>query len=509
MFAPFASRLSLGCLALSLFSLTTDYVHADWRSAIGWAEFTSELGPDYPDGTGVLVAQGEADANGTNPGAACLPDNTNSLVTGKLILPKTPDASNSNHALNVARRFYGNTTSVAPGVTDIFAYEANDYLGALTSNSIPANRKVHCNAWVANFGTLGAFKLAEIDSRIQSNGYLLVAGLSNGSNTSVPQIFTSTYNALSVGRSNGNHSRNGTNVGRGNYLAGRIKPEVVIPETTTSWSTGAVSSIAAVLYQVAQEAHPQAYDHSEVIKAIIMAGATKQEFDGWDRTTTRPLDEVFGAGEAHILNSYLILSAGEQTPGTVAPTGWSFSDLAGSDGPDSFLERTYDFSVPEGSVAEDFSVILNWNYSGSGTPRDLKLELISLTAGNKLVDTSNSSIDNVEHIYRRHLPAGNYQLKVSRADESDDPISFALAWQSQFGDGPQTLMSKASNGNPKLTVTEVFKDQPYVIERSIGLGAWTPVHSFTPKTWGDYVWEDTDGHMPEVEVFYRCSWPSL
>ena len=504
MFASSNARSRLA--SLFVIPLALECVHADWRADVGWNEFTSLLGPGYPDGSGVLVAQGEADANGDETILAYLPNPANSEVSGKTITAQTPGGSNSSHALNVARRFYGNTTSLAPGVTDIFVYEAADYLELLKTDSIPTDRKVHCHAWIGDFESDADTNLAEIDSRIQSNGFLLVGGLNNGSSTDVPQLFGTTYNALSVGRSNGAHSRNGTIFGQGNYVAGRVKPEIVIPETVTSWSTGAVSSIAAVLYDVAQGTHPQAYDHSEVIKAIIMAGATKQEFDGWDRTTTRPLDEVFGAGEAHILNSYLILSAGAQTPGTVAPTGWSFSNIADPPGPTSFLERTYDFTVPADTVAEDFSVILNWHYSGSGTPRDLKLELISLTNGNTIVDMSDSSVDNIEHIYRRHLPAGNYQLKVSRSDSSNSSISFALAWQSQFGDGLQTLIGKTSSGDPELTITEIFKDHPYFIERSIGLGPWSVVHTFTPTTWGDYVWEDPDGHMPGVEVFYRSGW---
>ena len=63
---------------------------------------------------------------------------------------------------------------------------------------------------------------------------------------------------------------------------------------------------------------------SEVIKAMLMAGATKGEFanwidpttglvNPWNRTQTRPLDDVFGAGELNVYNSYLIGIGGKQS----------------------------------------------------------------------------------------------------------------------------------------------------------------------------------------------------
>ena len=52
-------------------------------------------------------------------------------------------------------------------------------------------------------------------------------------------------------------------------------------------------------------------------------------------------------------------------------------------------------------------------------------------------------------------------------------------------------------------MTNIFKDRPYVIERSVDLDNWTEVHSFTPTTWDDFVWEDPDGFGGGDGVFYR------
>ncbi len=71
-------------------------------------------------------------------------------MSGTTISAQTIGGSNSNHALTVAKRFYGNTTSMAPGVTDSHAYGASDYFNKLKANLLPTDRKVHCNAWIGS-----------------------------------------------------------------------------------------------------------------------------------------------------------------------------------------------------------------------------------------------------------------------------------------------------------------------------------------------------------------------
>ena len=470
-------------------------VSADWRADLGWTDFKDALGPGYPDGSSVLVVQAEAYQTGNY-----LPDALNPEMAGKTITPHS-SGGNSSHALTVAKHFYGNTTGMAHGVTDIHAYYAGDYLTIPVFSSISSTRRVHCNAW---YGTSPdpAGDLGDLDSVIASKGFLVVGGLNNGSGTSVPHIFASTYNALSVGLTTGGHSRGGTIVA--GYGVGRVKPEIVLPDTATSWATGGACSLAAVLYEVAATGgHTDAETNSEVMKAIIMAGATKQEFDDWDRTTTRPLDEVYGAGEVNILNSHQILAAGQHPPGVVPPTGWSYNNIYDPPGPGDDTSRSYEFAIPANSWGDDFSVILNWNHDGSGIPRDLRLELYSLTGGTILLDESDSVVDNVEHIYRRNLPAGSYRLTVSRSDAVTDAIDYGLAWQAQLGNGPHTFTGESANTLPEITVTNIFKDRPYIIERSLDLDTWTEVHSFTPTTWADFVWEDPAGFSIGDRAFYR------
>lgn len=495
---PILPKATLLPACLAALGAVTNVASADWRTDVDWDDFTAELGPGYPDGSGVPVLQAEADAS-TSDGLQYLPNPADSEMSGKTITPQTP-GSNSSHALTVAKRFYGNTTSMAHGVTDIHAWFASDYLSAY--GSVSSARKVHCHAWIANFSSNAVDNLGSLDSTIDSKGFLVIGGLNNGSGTTVPHVFGTTYNTISVGVSSGGHSRGGTTLA--GYGPGRVKPEIVLPDSYTSYSTGGAASLAAVLYEVAATGgHTDADAHSEVMKAIIMAGATKREFASWDRTTARPLDDIFGAGEANILNSYHILAGGGHDSGPVPSTGWSYDFISDPNGPNDFTTRSYDFTIPETRWADDFSVVLNWNHSGSGTARDLKLALYALRDGPTLLDQSDSAVDNVEHIYQRNLPAGTYRITVSRADTENAAIDYGLAWEAQLGDGPRTRTAASAANLPEITVTQIFKDHPHVIERSLDLQTWTLVHSFTPTTWDDYVWEDPSGFSVGTEAFYR------
>ena len=116
-----------------------------------------------------------------------------------------PEEPNSNHALVVARFFDGNTTGMAHGVDDIDAWNASDYLSHF--GTVRSARKVHCNAWILDFSSDPVGNLSSLDSAINSRGFLVVGGLDNGSGTAVPHLFATSYNGLSVGVTDGDHSR--------------------------------------------------------------------------------------------------------------------------------------------------------------------------------------------------------------------------------------------------------------------------------------------------------------
>ena len=142
------------------------------------------------------------------------------------------------------------------------------------------------------------------------------------------------------------------------------------------------------------------------MKAILLAGATKGEFanfvdpatgaaNSWSRSTTQPLDDLFGAGELNVYNSYLTLLGGQAVGDTDSPTsvgshGWDYqsSITPGTD-------ILYEFEIPTGSIAKELSVILAWNVEVTPSFDDqalanLDLELRDSTGA--LVDQSISNV---------------------------------------------------------------------------------------------------------------------
>ena len=177
-----------------------------------------------------------------------------------------------------------------------------------------------------------------------------------------------------------------------------------------------VSASAALLLETAIDEGYGDAEENETIRALIMAGATKMEFLGdWDRTTTRPLDDHYGAGELNIFRSHQILTSGQQVASDVmdAPLlGWDFRETT-SDNP-------YFFEVPADKVMAELSAVLVWNRivtdaPGSGfypQPQtldnlDLKLHSAQGFMLDAELDASLSPADNVEHIYLNALGNGN------------------------------------------------------------------------------------------------------
>jgi hypothetical protein len=270
-----------------------------------------------------------------------------------------------------------------------------------------------------------------------------------------PKLLVHSYNSIVVGRSDGMHSRGATS---SFYGPGRFRPDIVVPKPeadgtpgpTTSRATATVSSAATLLRGVVDGTNAA---RSETIKAMLLAGATKDEFVGfvdpatslvnsWDRTPTRPLDDLFGAGELNIYNSFLIQLGGqhggsEEAPdGPVSSVGWDYQDFKGMP---SVGDRYYNFEIPAGSTADELSIILAWNAKitdtnpspGVFTPVDslqnLNLRMYDSSASflGDEIDSSVSTEHNVEHIYLTDLGPGTYTLAVSGAANWD----YGLAWR--------------------------------------------------------------------------------
>ena len=425
-------RLLLRCSSI-LLGFWMVGARGDYKDDVGYTRLQAELGAALPTGAGVGVTQVEAPENSTG----YMPDATNSEFVGKTLTAKSGTPNISGHATAVAWTAYGLTLSMAPGVTAVDVYEVNNWIGTgfLRHPGITApkteTRFIQNHSWIGSIdggGTGDVDVLRRLDYAIQQNGFLAVVGLNNGSTSTIPVLLANSYNALAVGLTNGNHSSGVTTTDG----AGRVKPEIVSPFEQTSFATPSVSSAAALLVQKARDNAPLANAVKSItLKAILLAGATKTQFSGWSRTTTRPLDAHFGAGQLNVFHSYHVLVAGPQTGGSsssVPLRGWDFSTTTSG-------SKFYFFDIPPGDTASGFSAALVWNRIigafplANSTVPDLSLKIYTANGFSLvgIVDSSVSPVDNVEHLYEPNLPPGRYALEVTSNQAS---VGYALAWNS-------------------------------------------------------------------------------
>jgi len=170
----------------------------------------------------------------------------------------------------------------------------------------------------------------------------------------------------------------------------------------------------------------------------------------------RPLDEVMGAGHVNVDRAHQIMSGGLQTgaaslegASAAISYGWSVENVepgaAGQTG-----DRWWTFTLPEG--ASEVSVLATWNRVvasnfGSWSMADFDLELFAFEGGNAvpLVGdelswssgnvSSESEVDNVEHLWIEGLAAGTYAFRLTRVDGGGGSSDVAVAWWSsgEFG----------------------------------------------------------------------------
>ena len=420
---------------------------AGHQDDIGLTALQAELGGNTPTGAGIAVSQVEGpvepDYYYANPAEPQLSGKSFELKSGSR-------AGTSYHADAVAFSYCGSSNGVAPGITQIDAYEALDWLqaGFLRWGTEQApkaeTRRLQNHSWATDFSSQPGFNndtwhrdmVRRFDYSIAQDGYVAVVGILNGSASPVPPVLGNAYNAISVGNVNGQHSSGGTL----DDTAGRIKPEIVAPSGivpgAVSYSCGTVSGAAALLLETADASSglANARNNSEVIKALLLAGATKSPFPGWTRTPTQPLDLVYGAGRLNIQNSYHLLVAGEHAASgsvTRPNRGWDFASAGAS-------PARYFFDVPAGSALTNFSAILTWNRQVTdGQPgqnfgnlqvavanMDLRLYSASGFSLGTQLDSSVSTIQNVEHVFTS-LGPGRYALEVT---SNTAGVDYALAW---------------------------------------------------------------------------------
>jgi len=473
-------------LILGLFSV---WELPAYQAEIGHTFLQERLGILLPDGSGVTMAQVEAPEGGDYA-----PDTANAEFTGKTISLQSGASNDSAHATGVGRFAYGITTSISPAVSSIEVWEANNWIqsGFLRVNSVFAPRAesqdIQNHSWIGSLGCDAQDEqaLRRLDLVVNRDEVQVFAGVNNGSSNPVPSLLASAYNVTSVGLTSGNHSAGLTSVDG----SGRQKPDIVAPASVVSNATPILSAAAALLLETARTMPGlSGAEHNEVIKAILLAGATKAEFSTWSHSSASPLDATFGAGELNIFNSYFLLTSGEQessNTASVSKTGWNFGQSQSND------SRYYYFEVPDGSVLLNFSVALTWNREISGpnqnpasTLQNLDLRLYAASnmspSGNALAE-SISTVDNVEHLYVLELSAGEYVIEV---DSNGGVVEYGLAWRGLQPEADPTVVSTTLDQDqetmtvmlqaPAATVGSIF-----YVESTAELGAqavWNEVDS--------------------------------
>ena len=508
------------CVVLLLFPAV---VWAGYEDDTGFTSLAARLGSSLPTGSGISVSMVES-------GTAYLPQAGSGtfagsgVFSGKSFTAKSGASGLSLHAERVAYHFCGPYTdsgsgwaTMSPDIGLVDVYESSSFIdngflrpGATNTAPLTELRSLQNHSWIlyadAAKASLYNDLLRRLDFAINRDGFLCLAGVNNGAAEKTPELMASAYNALAVGLSNGNHSRGGTSA----FVdgPGRLKPEITVPIDATSWATPYTASAAALLRQRSTGTGSPQATRPQLLKAILLAGATKDEFPFWSKSAQTPLDAITGAGELNIDLSDAIMAGGEQVPNLAGPLpsmAWDFHQLSAGNTADYLLR------VPAGEAGTELSAFLVWHRTltdpaGGGfnlTPDplvdfNLSLDLLPSDGGEPVnIDVSTSTLYNLEHVWKRSLPAGTYRLRVSRG--SGTAREFAIAWRlSTVGYLPELSAFRAGDVM-ELTAARLLPGQAYRLESSADLAVWSVDSSFT-AVGATFAWP-----LPVTEVrrFYR------
>ncbi|NOQ77741.1 MAG: hypothetical protein GQ475_08145 [Methylococcaceae bacterium] len=450
--------------------------YADYRDDIGYTQLQTALGVAIPNGNGVAVTQVEAAIGATNTNVgAWIPDVSATQFSSKSILDQSLPVSNgiSSHATGVGGLFYGNTSSMAPGVSDVNVYSASDWLingflkTASSSQPLVSDSRVANHSWIGSMNTNenSVRVLKRVDWLVEEDEFIQVTAMNNGSSNR--PLLGSAFNTIAVGRTDSNHAQ-GSLALDSVYNAGRTRPDVVAPVGATSSATPIVSAAVVMLIDQAHTAAQGAAsvisngdsiyngERSEVVKAVMMAGAdrmTQNTATGAQIMDYRAdsgnqadngLDRRFGAGQLNVNSNYQIMAAGEQDSiqdggsAIVDALGYDYdADFGGAQSSNNSASYLFD-TTQTGNLQLTASLV--WNLDIEDTPGigfnpdatlyNLDLLLFDVTdEGESLLASSMSDIDNTENLWYFLESGRDYRLQVQVADGSVFNWDYGLAWQ--------------------------------------------------------------------------------
>ena len=465
-------------------------------------------------GAGVVVAQPEAGAPAwqVNPAAIAQPAALFTWHAGAGSASSYPNSlgNESWHANEVARPFFGLTNGVAPQVAHVDTYDANYFFNSLVTpgTSIPAK--------VVNQSFIFATEMPDMDIKydnyVAQYGTIFLNGAGNAATVNSP---ATAYNVIAVGAYGGASSTGPT-------LNGRCKPDLTAPGSLTSFATPLVSGAASLLVQAGRRADGgpttgAAASDVRTIKALLLNGAVKPP--GWTNLPTKPLDLRYGAGVLHVWNSYRQLRGGRHLPvlqtinaGAAHPPlsnitnnlptrrGWDLGGMWHGLNQDAVNHYFFDLSETPGRT---LTATVTWNRQRNQIGiNNLDLFLYDANTGN-LVASSESVVDNVEHLHVPNLPASRYNLQVLKrgglAVISADEI-YALAFEFGPPEAPSLVNQQVLAGQLVATVAGE-PNQNYAVQVSSEIGLWNT--AATNKTGAHGTFQFTNTVSQATNRFYR------
>ncbi len=372
--------------------------------------------------------------------------------------PPSPFTFSSGHATVVGLNWYGAPSSgVSPELSTLVSMSAGAFVGSGALQFLSGTAPVVDPAIgvlgmpkVINGSWAGEFSLAEVDIDVtrradylvDRDGVTIVTPMAWKPDGTLRPTLGQGYNTIQVGLSSG-APLDGKSTVDG---TGRVLVDVVVPIDPISFGMPLVAGAATLIADRAQETPSLGNaDDPRVVRSLIMTGAEK--LAGWSNSSTQPVDLEQGAGELRVNRMYDVLMAGEKNVGSVSDLrGWDLG--AGASGVQYYyVDNTM-------SVAGDLTVTLTWNRV-TGDPNDptgadrtdaanfTTLNSLNVLAASALANlslevlttdgvstpltslaVSDSSIDNVEHVYLQNLAPGRYAIGVNGSLGTQYALSF-------------------------------------------------------------------------------------
>ena len=200
--------LSMPLSLCVVFGAVASVASADTFLDIKYTDLVARLGVNVPTGAGIGMGQVEAPENTQGSYA---PDVANPEFTGKTVTLLSGSALlPSWHGTEVGKAYYGNTQSIAKGVTSISVWEVNAWIqgaylrvgqGVTQPLTPPAGLRVFNHSWIGSFGSAASDNdaLRRLDYTVTRDNIFVAAGVNNGAGSVGQAMMAYCFNGVAVG----------------------------------------------------------------------------------------------------------------------------------------------------------------------------------------------------------------------------------------------------------------------------------------------------------------------